>query len=224
MPARSPTNTLILTNTGDELLNRPQPLMGFLARDKAPAELVALPKFGRLLLVCESAAAAVNVRALLKASEWSYLRISYSLHDNHMTTLDESQLVMEEVEYLELPLDVGSRRFLISPPLSPPAEWSHWDKVEEGPNKESVHAPEELSHLLWERLGGFGSSNVRKYHGESDDEDDDDDGIDLQAAPEVLFEDINNGVPAIVLDTVKNRNMKPSARIGRTPMPPMDCN
>lgn len=224
MPSRSPTNTLILTNTGDELLSSPQPLMGFLAHDKEPAELVALPKFGRLLLVCESPAAAAHVKALLKASEWSYLRVSYSIKDNDMTTLEQPQLVTQQMDYLELPLDIGSRRFLISPPLSPPAEWCHWDKVEDGPNKEAVHAPEELSHLLWERLGGFESSNVRKYNGESDDEDQYGDNVDIQSAPEVLFEDIDNGVPAIVLDTVKNRNKKVLVPIAKTAMPPMDHN
>ncbi|KAK7687376.1 hypothetical protein QCA50_009241 [Cerrena zonata] len=117
-------------------------------------------------------------------------------------------------QYLELPLELGSRRFLISPPLSPPAEWDHWDKVEEGPS-DKTFPTDELTNLLWERL----EDNDYTHHSK------DNLVVDLNMKPEVLFEDIDNGVPAIVLDTVNNRGphtLSAKLRPPKTSLPPLN--
>lgn len=227
MPIRNPTNTLILTNVASGILDDPSPLVEFLSKNNYTIELVALPKFGRVLVICDITETSQEVLQTLKLSnEWSHLGITYSVKDNHWSILgSDADLFASKVdskEYLELPLEGGSRRFLISPPLSPPAEWDHWDKVEEGPNAKSVYSPQDLSHLLWERLGGLQSSGVRKYQDE-DIEEFKYDIRDMKREPEVLFEDIDNGVPAIVLDTVNNKNKSnpvPKIPIAKTSIPP----
>lgn len=211
MAIRSPTNTLIVTNVDKSTLESPQALASFLASDHQVMELVALPKFQRILVICETVDLSTHVLHSLKLSDdWHHLKITYSIKNNAMS-IPQYDDIESHVDYLELPLEVGSKRFLISPPLSPPAEWDHWDKVEEGPNSKAVYSPQDLSHLLWERLGGFESDQVRKYETEET----------KQLKPEVLFEDIDNGVPAIVLDTVNNRGTAPK-QMPKTAMPPVD--
>lgn len=225
MAPRKPTNTLILTQVDESLLQDPTPLLEFLSANDHLLELVALPKFQRILLICESTGVATKINDLLKSSKWGF-RITYSIKDNHLTITDHPECLPQEdkIVYLELPSEVGSKRFLISPPLSPPAEWDHWDKVEDGPNNKAVYSPQELSHLLWERLGGFDSSDIRKYHG--DEEDVDEEEVVIMSESEVLFKDIDNGVPAIVLDTMNNRqkgrpaNTLVKSAIPKTSMPP----
>lgn len=227
MAIRNPTNTLILTNVASGTLNDPSPLVEFLSKKNYTIELVALPKFGRILVICDITENSQEVLQSLKlSSEWGYLGITYSIRDNHWSILDsDADLFASKVDskdYLELPLEDGSRRFLISPPLSPPAEWDHWDRVEEGPNSKSVYSPQDLSHLLWERLGGLQSSDVRKYQDE-DIEENEYEIRDMKTEPEVLFEDIDNGVPAIVLDTVNNKNKSDALSkkpIAKTSIPP----
>lgn len=227
MTIRNPTNTLILTNVAYEILNDPSPLVEFLSKKNYTIELVALPKFGRILVICDIAENSQEVLQSLKHSgEWGHLGITYSIRDNHWSILgSDADLFASKVDskdYLELPLEDGSRRFLISPPLSPPAEWDHWDRVEEGPNAKSVYSPQDLSHLLWERLGGLQSSDVRKYQDEEIEENEYE-IRDMKTEPEVLFEDIDNGVPAIVLDTVNNKNKSDALSkkpIAKTSIPP----
>lgn len=230
MIKRTPTNTLIVTNVSSDILQDPSPLVAFLSLNKYIIELVSLTKFDRILIVCEFAKVAEEVRQAFKQSkQWGHLQITYSIKDNRFSILSSpnSDLLPTSDEdakdYLELPLEDGSRRFLISPPLSPPSDWDHWGKVEEGPNAKSVSSPQDLSHLLWERLGGFQSSDVRKYQEEEDPEDQNE-VMDINKQPEILFEDIDNGVPAIVLDTVNNKkrnNNGDSTRpIAKTAVPP----
>lgn len=227
MGIRDPTNTLILTNVSSQVLEDPSTLVDFLSTGNYTSELVALPKFGRILVICDTTQTSIDILHSLKQStEWGHLGITYSVRDNHMnilgSDLDLFNGRIDEKDYLELPLEDGSRRFLISPPLSPPAEWDHWDKVEEGPNTKAVYSPQDLSHLLWERLGGLQSSDVRKYQ-EIEAEEAEYDIKDIDKEPEVLFEDIENGVPAIVLDTVNNKDkIRPSSSkpIVKTSIPP----
>ena len=227
MTIRNPTNTLILTNLGSGILNDPSPLVEFLSKKNYTIELVALPKFGRILVICDITETSQEVLLSLKhSSEWADLGITYSIRDNHWSILgSDADLFASKADskdYLELPLEDGSRRFLISPPLSPPAEWDHWDKVEDGPNAKSVYSPQDLSHLLWERLGGLQSSDVRKYQDEEIEENEYE-IRDMKTEPEVLFEDIDNGVPAIVLDTVNNKNKSDALSkkpIAKTSIPP----
>lgn len=232
---RSPTNTLIVTNVAPAVLADPGDLLRFLANDNAfIIELVSLPKFGRILIICEAHSVATQILHLLQESlAWSLLKISYSIKDNNFTIMENDYINQHNtikdlsiddsapMEYLELPMEDGSRRFLISPPLSPPPEWDHWDKVEEGPNTKSVYSPQELSHLLWERLGGLTSNTVRKYQDESEEETDE---VDILNKPEVLFQDIKNGVPAIILDTIDNSKVKKDENktpLVKTAMPPL---
>ncbi|KAK6458313.1 uncharacterized protein RJT20DRAFT_30772 [Scheffersomyces xylosifermentans] len=265
MPAttRSPTNTLILTKVSDKLLNDPQPLVNFIAHENNYlSELVSLPRFGRILIICDSSDVSTEIAHLLKSSpQWSTISISYSIKDNKFSIMKNPDLLVSNhrdgqlnsdievnwksnnddlVEYLELPSESGSRRFLISPPLSPHAEWDQWDREEEGPNQKTLFSPQELSHLLWERLGGFDSSIVRKYRDEQEEEDYEiahenleespsiQGEIDLNDQPQILFQNIDNGVPAIVLDTIKNASLGQGRRVqtektrflAKTTMPP----
>ncbi|ODV68380.1 hypothetical protein HYPBUDRAFT_151876 [Hyphopichia burtonii NRRL Y-1933] len=236
---RNPTNTLIITHLPGEIIQDPTPLLKDLAVDNSLLELISLPKFNRILIICESSQLAIHIRHMLKSSSnWNYLRITYSIRDNQMSITSNPHYLIQQdsKQYLELPLELGSRRFLISPPLSPPAEWDHWDKVEEGPSNKTFPT-DELTNLLWERLGGFDSSQVRKYQDYSDNESlssEDNDYthhakdnlvVDLNMKPEVLFEDIDNGVPAIVLDTVNNRGphtLSAKLRPPKTSLPPLN--
>lgn len=268
---RSATNTLILTHLSDELLGNPQPLVDYISlENNYLVELVSLPRFGRIIIICETSQISTEIAMLLKSSpEWNHIRISYSIKDNKFSIVNQPDMFLAagnqsqevevswkdlvHVEYLELPLESDSRRFLISPPLSPHSEWDHWDKAEEGPNEKTMYSPQELSHLLWERLGGFDSSIVRKYKDEegemeidniseneirtengenTEDDKSSTDTIplsygeeyDLSSQPEILFQNIDNGVPAIVLDSIKNENLRrqsvKSKTLAKTAMPP----
>lgn len=210
--ARFPTNTLILTNISDALLDDPSPLMQFLANSQQVCELISLKRFGRILLICDNIHDSQNIKRLLESNDpWSDFLVSFSIQDNEVSN---KYGVETQMDYLELPAENGNKRFLISPPLSPPPEWDHWDKVEEGPNKQTFYKPEELSHLLWERLGGVDSNEVRKYESEKK--------RDLSIEPQVLFEDIDNNVPAIVLDNVDSEPVKTGNQfIPHTSLPPL---
>lgn len=82
-----------------------------------------------------------------------------------------------------------------------PHDWDHWDKLEEGPNEKAIYSPEDLSSLLWERLG---DNMVRKYQDDSN-----------QVREEVLYNE--EGVPAIVLD--KSENDVLEEKLPKTSMP-----
>lgn len=208
---KGPTNTLILTNVLEGVLQNPQPLIEFLSQSNFVIELVSLTKFQRILVICENVLEALDIKRMIeKANSWNGLKISFSMKDNEFGKDMDHFVGGDHVDYLELPLESGSRRFLISPPESPAPGWDQWNKVEEGPNKTSVYSPEELSHLLWERLGGFDSTKVKKYTQPEE--------VDIYRKPEILFQDIDNGVPAIMLDSVGGEAR--GAKFGKTMMPP----
>ncbi|KAL6670353.1 calcineurin inhibitor [Candidozyma auris] len=206
---RQPTNTLIVSRLSGEAKENPAVLAGFLAEQGIQVELVSLPKLERYIIICGTL-------------------IDFSLKDNHSAILGEENWALKaaDTQYLELPSESGSRRFLISPPLSPQGEWNDYDKVEEGPNQTAVYSPEELSHLLWDRFGGFDSTHVKKYKEESEDEEEEieNDGevYDISQQPQVLFENIDNGVPAIVVDSVRHQKSRRTPPLPKTAMPPMD--
>lgn len=185
MTTRQPSNTLILTKLPDAVYEDPTELLEILHAHTL--ELVALPHFQRVLLICPLEVEAQGVKQILRDKG---IPLLYLLRNNDFVELDVP--ITEQVDYLELPLELASRRFLISPPLSPPAEWDHWDKVEEGPNK-VAYSPDDLSHLLWEKLGG---GKVRKLHDIAEDAEDEDKE---KVTHEVLLEQ-KQGVPAIVID------------------------
>ncbi|GEQ72016.1 hypothetical protein JCM33374_g5702 [Metschnikowia sp. JCM 33374] len=232
---RSPTNSLILTNLDDSLVKNPKEIVSLISSRNYNVELVTLPGFGRIIVICISAIVASSLRDYLLEALGSKASVSFSMRDNNSRLLDDNSWLLEakDIDFLELPSEDGSRRFLISPPLSPQSEWNDFDKVEEGPNKKAVYSPDELSHLLWDRLGGFESSHVRKYQdGETtDDEKDEESDItktndneaaifDLSTKPEVLFEDIENGAPAIVIDRVSNQKRSTPVVLPKTAIPP----
>lgn len=232
---RSPTNSLILTNLDESLEKTPEDIVELISSQGFNVELVSLPRFGRIIVICISAVVANLLRDYLVEKLGSRARISFSMRDNNLKLLDDNLWVLEaeDIEFLELPLEDGSRRFLILPPLSPHSEWNDFHKVEEGPNKKAVYSPNELSHLLWDRLGGFDSSQVRKYQdaegtgSESNDESDttklnenEAAVFDLTNKPEILFEDIENGAPAIVIDRVSNQKKTTPGVLPKTAIPP----
>lgn len=261
---RPPSNTLIITNVSDEVLNEPQEFIKFLSQDhKYCIQLISLIKFGRIILVCESKDIAIEVKNRInKSSQWCHFKISFSIRDNDYVTShptlcpnqdhDEIEDIVNSlnltsddatIDYLELPLDLGSRRFLISPPRSPPPDWDHWDRVEEGPNEKPIYSSEDISHLLWQKLGGMDSSIVRKYqhedenghghahvhvHDQVDEESSiqkDDEEVDIKIKPEVLFEGLQEGVPAIIIDPAKllpRKNKSGSSVIPKTAIPPRE--
>lgn len=217
------TNSLILTNLQSSLLEDPSSVVELIAKRNFNVELVALRKFQRIIIVCPSPAVASALRDFLLESLRPCPRISFSIKDNHLRLLEDDlwALQSEAIDFLELPLDEGSRRFLILPPLSPQNEWNDYGKSEDGPNTKSVYSPADLSHLLWDRLGGFDSSHVRRFADDDDSDESDQESsvFDISTKPEVLFEDIDNGVPAIVVDKVKNRGGK-APPLPRTTIPP----
>ncbi|ODV81780.1 uncharacterized protein CANTADRAFT_3853 [Suhomyces tanzawaensis NRRL Y-17324] len=233
MRPRSPTNSLIVTNVPPEILADPSQLAGFLAEANHPIELVALNKLERIIIICETSEVATQVKDLLRLSpQWGAMRSTYSIKNNELgdswlgdskkNTLPQLEsMLFPSTGYLELPQDAHTRRFVISPPLSPPAEWDLWDKVEDGPNQKAVYSPQELSHLLWERLGGFDSSKVRPYR-ENEDDDSESGEVDIEGKSELLFENIENGSPAIVLDSVKHSGKGEQKTIAKTAMPPIE--
>ncbi|KAI5962786.1 RCN1 [Candida theae] len=204
---RSPTNTLIITNLNDDLLQDPRELIDFISSTHDLVQLIVLPRFNRFILICGSSRVAQSMKNLLANDpNWKSLRVSYSIKDNRFE-LNKQDLLdaaigeeYSQVGYLELPHDLNSKRFLISPPMSP-HDWDHWDKVEEGPNEKAIYSPEDLSSLLWERLG---DNMVRKYQDDS-----------KQVREEVLYDE--DGVPAIILD--KSENEVQEEKLPKTSMP-----
>ena len=80
---RSPTNTLIITNLSDELLQDPHDLIDVISNTHDLVQLIILPKFGRFILICESSRVAQSMKdLLLRDSRWNFLRVSYSIKDN----------------------------------------------------------------------------------------------------------------------------------------------
>ena len=229
MLRRVPTNTLLLTNLPEGVLWDPTPLAKYLAAENHPIELVTLPRFGRIVVVCQRDTIAVDISKMLKlAEDWKDVRISFSIKNNEFHMLngeDAGHLPGENRDFLELPPQENMRRFLISPPLSPDPEWDNWDMLEEDPNKKSIYSPKDLSHLLWERLGNLEGTQVRRVGLNDLDEDDCSDGVvhDVAQKPEILFEDITNGVPAIVLDGLSSTEEKTEQnnKYVKTTMPPI---
>lgn len=218
---RNPTNSLIIYRLDHQLLTDPNHLAHALASRNFNLELVYLQKFGRYILVCPSPTVASEVKEYLDCELRERAVINYSIRDNPSLTLQDHLwcLQSDPMEYLELPLEEGTRRFLILPPLSPHTEWNDYHKTEEGPNKQSVYSPEELSHLLWDRLGGFDSDRVRKYQLDVTDDEEDMEVKHFDISnPQVLFEDIDKDVPAIVVDSVRNQG--PRMVMPKTMMPP----
>ncbi|CAI5760702.1 unnamed protein product [Candida verbasci] len=220
--ARKATNTLILTNLQPELLYAPKALIQYIQNKNYLIQLIVLVKFSRILIISETPTISKEIFKHLQDSKFDF-NISYSLKDNYFSfnSSDLDEIIGCEKEYLELPNDLESRRFLISPPLSPHSEWNDWNKLEDGPNEKSVYSPNELSHLLWERLGGFESDIVKKFHkleDKNEEEEDDDDEVDISTEPELLFKDIENGVPAIILNPTNNKES--DQPMPRTTLPP----
>ncbi|SGZ55235.1 CIC11C00000001004 [Sungouiella intermedia] len=226
---REPTNSLILTKLDQSLLADPQILADLLVSRNFNVELVFLPKFARYIIICASSLVALHVQDFLSQNLKDKVTISYSIKDNRLEILEDHLWLLQSEKgdstYLELPLEEGTRRFLILPPLSPHTEWSDYGKEEEGPNKKAVYSPEELSHLLWDRFGGFESSTLKRFNVEASDDDENEEEdtlgfVDISNGPEVLFEDIHSGVPAIVVDSVKNQKKGYTPPLPKTAMPP----
>ena len=176
---RKPTNTLIITNIDDSLLSNPEPIISLLGDQPYMIELIVLMKFKRILLYCQTSKIATKTKTFL-LNQWetttiggggggggNSISISYSLKDNKSGP-----------QFLEIPKELEMKRFLISPPGSPHAEWDNWDKVEEGPNEQNIH------DYLWDKLGKL-----------SDDEDTDDENNNNNKVNETKIQ-----VPTIVLD------------------------
>ncbi|RCK57630.1 Calcipressin-like protein [Candida viswanathii] len=174
---RKPTNTLIVTNIPDPLYDDPQPLIKYLTQQQQHMmELTVLANFKRFLIRCDSPDIATEIKCTLENSpRFNAFNITYSLKDNHGGPV-----------YLEIPKELEKKRFLISPPGSPHAEWDSWDKVEEGPNELNIH------DYLWEKLGKLSDDE-----GEGEDEERGDVDMDKE----------NGGakkeVPTIVLDPIE---------------------
>lgn len=227
--ARAPTNSLIISKLDQALLASPTHIADLLASRNFNVELVFLPKFARYIVICSTPLVAAQVRDFLILKLEGTAQISFSIKDNRLALLDDHLWLLktedgDSTNYLELPLEDGSRKFLILPPLSPHSEWDDYNKEEEGPNTKSVYSPQELSHLLWDRFGGFDSNKVRRFEISSDEEDEDaeidENYIDISEQPQVLFEDIQNGVPAIVVDSVRNQKRGQTGALPKTAMPP----
>ncbi len=170
------------------LLLEPQPVIQCLANNNFVVEPTALPKFQRILIICENTRVSSKIVPIL--SDHFQFKITYSIKDVVCRNCRTEYATM--TRGLFEPLESGSRRFLILP-LSPPAEWDHWDKVEEGPNQQAVYAPLMNPRIsygnAWEMQD---SSQVRKFHGEPHQS--------TRSRTHVTFENIDNGVPAIILD------------------------
>lgn len=213
---RDPTNSLILTNLSQASLDSPNELVSLLSNENDLIELVILSKLSRIILICESASVAIRVKAVI-SQHMPHVNVSFSIKDNNFdinkAELDSATTGYQEKTYLELPHDLNLKRFLISPPMSPQGEWNDWGKMEEGPNQVDIYSPEELSNLLWQRLGN--TSMVEKVHlepktGRT---------IDLEIEPELLFNGIDNGVPAIILDKADHELVE--EKLPKTSMPPV---
>lgn len=234
---RKATNSLILTNLGGELKGNPQVIAKFLGSKAIQSELVYLPRFERYIVICPSIKISEETKQLLEEVIGQNAHVSFSLRDNPLSLpCDDSWALKsgpEDMDFLELPLEEGSKRFLILPPLSPQSEWDDYAKVEDGPNKKAIYSPDELAHLLWDRLGGFQSPHIRKFQDDDDDQEkflENSNSLkeeqsevpiyDMITEKSVIFEDLPAGVPAIVVDKVINRGPSPLKSIPKTAIPP----
>ncbi|KAI5962923.1 RCN1 [Candida pseudojiufengensis] len=221
---RSPTNTLLLTNLSDEFLIDPHPLIDFISDLQYLVELIVLSKLSRIVIICETSTVAKILKE--KITSWNNsIKVSFTIRDNKFDLkkqeLDKATANFNnEINYLELPHDLDSKRFLISPPMSPQSEWNDYNKTEEGPNEIAIYSPEELSNLLWERLGGFESELVRKFQNDEEPKINQDvKFINYKIEPELLFQDVDNGVPAIILDKIDDLQ-DIDEKLPKTSMPP----
>ncbi|KAI3407119.1 hypothetical protein KGF56_000107 [Candida oxycetoniae] len=215
---RRPTNSLILTNLEEKVLENPQELIDFLCEDEDYiVEFICLCKLSRIVLICETSSIAQSIKQKIgNDMRWRYIKVSFSMKDNAFDVSKQDLEVgrREDKNYLELPHDLDVKRFLISPPMSPRSGWDNWNKTEEGPNEKAIYSPEELSEILWERLGGEESKLVRRYNETSRET------INYEIERELLFEGIENGVPAIVLDSVGKCEVEEN--MPKTSMPPVE--
>lgn len=232
---RTPTNSLIVSRLDSSLINNPTVIADLLASKNFQVELVFLPKFARYIVICSTSLVASQIREFLHENLQGKAQVTFSIKDNFLPILEDHLWLLQtedgdSTSYLELPLEDGSRKFLISPPLSPHSEWDDYNKAEDGPNTKLIYSPAELSHLLWDRFGGFDSGRVRRFE-LSDDENDEEKSnedlsvlekeyLDISEQPHVLFENIDNGVPAIVVDSVRNQR-KSGIPLPKTAMPPV---
>lgn len=93
-----------------------------------PMQLVALPNFKRLIIVCPDVSLARKVmKERLNCKDLEGIRFNYSLANTS---------VREKKQHLELPL--ARTLFLVSPPTSPPPEFDY-SKLEDGPNMHPGH-------------------------------------------------------------------------------------
>lgn len=239
---RDPTNTLIITKA-ELLMQEPQPLIDLLYNNGLIAEMVTLPKLDRILVVCQTESLAQEASQLVKG-EWPDLSVTYSFLSLDQSVEENNQ----NNQQLQVPEDTNARRFLILPPALPPPEWDHWHRVEEGPHPHAIYDPEDMAHMLWERLGGFDSSMVRRFRPDlaldldlSLDADVDLDTNlakylrppskaqslhDFKQHPEILFSGIKDNMPAIMLDTVSGQQterqepLQETRPFARTSLPP----
>ncbi|ODQ77119.1 hypothetical protein BABINDRAFT_163847 [Babjeviella inositovora NRRL Y-12698] len=198
----------------DELL---QLLQDVLVSDSDPEEynLVPLPSFHRLLVVCSSQETARNVYNSIMATGVSTIRshVSFSAKDNHFTSVSAEEILpptFAALEYLQLPPEDAHTRFLISPPPSPPVGWNFSVK-EDGPNANTYHDINELRDLLFQRLLVGDEKLVKVVKHESGTE-------------EVSR---RNGSPIIILDPPASPGeltgtTSKSLEHVKTPMPPLD--
>lgn len=208
-----PSNTIIVTNVADDLIKDPQPLVDFLLLYPYTIRATSLFRFHRIILHCQCVEDAEKVFVLL-LENFPHFTFTYSRIDNQF----------DEIESLPLPDDSQMRRFLISPPVSPPPEWDHWDKVEEQPHSKPIYSPEDLESLLWMKLGALhdndndseqhlspADNSVRKVF---------DDTQKLET--HVLYKH-NNDVPVILLDSIGDVDidLKLKKPIAKTGMPPV---
>lgn len=131
---------------------------------------------------------------------------------------------VSESVFLQLP-DPG-KKYVISPPPSPPADWH--DRPEDGPNRKIVHDPTELTGLLFQRLSdrieNFDESAKQHQHTDEDFVDE----LGKLTVPKVLLEHLK-GNPIIILDpppaTAANTDGKNKDGISvnriKTPRPPI---
>ncbi|WPK25607.1 hypothetical protein PUMCH_002928 [Australozyma saopauloensis] len=223
---RTKTNSLILSDLQGSIASDPQEVAKALADAGFQSELVFLPRFKRYIVICLTKDMSEKAKHFLEQQFEGAAKVSYSLRDNPLLMPFDGTwaLKLETTDYLELPLEEGSKRFLILPPLSPQSEWDDYGKTEEGPNKKAIYSPDELAHLLWDRLGGFESTQVRRFEVEEERPEDvlatEKPIFDIAGLEEILFEDIPAGLPAIVVDKVSNRAPQIRRAMPKTAIPP----
>ncbi|RKP30786.1 hypothetical protein METBISCDRAFT_15486 [Metschnikowia bicuspidata] len=212
---RKPTNSLILTHLDPDLLADPQAMVRVLKCHAVQSELVYLPRFLRYVVICPSAYASQQTKDFLQQKLQNRACVSYTLLENRLhMPYDDSWALSEAVDYLEIPLEEGSRRFLILPPLSPPCEWEGYKQLEDCPSMKTIYSADELANLLWDRLGGFNSTPVRHFETALLPV------YDLARHKHFLFENLPLGVPAIVVDQADKRGSAPTTRLPKTSVPP----